>query len=141
MTNFSCCCKVNCTGLALVASVLIGIIAAFLQFLGFITLSPLFVAIVGGIAILFLALLLVLSPAIRNSDVRACACPILRILLLAVLGAILLAVILLAFPPAAASFLFALLVGALIFFLSLLFATLACFIRCVAGCLLSSDAA
>lgn len=141
MTNFSCCCRVNCTGLAIVASVIIGIITAFLQFLGFITVSPVFLGAVFGIAVLFLALLLVLSPAIRGSQIRDCACPILRLLLIAILGAILLAVILLAFPPIAASFLFALLVGALLAFLSLLLTTVTCLVKCLAGCLFSSDAA
>ncbi len=134
MTNFNCGCRASCTGLAIVASLIIGIITAFLQFSAVIALTPAFLWVVFGVAVVYLALLLAVSAGTRSSGLRACACTSLPVLLVGILGSALLSVVLLAIPPVAASILFALLAGALLALFALVLTTVACLVKCVAGC-------
>ena len=59
MTN--CNCRYNCIDLAIVASIIIGIIAAALSVTGVIALTPAFLWVVGGIAVVYLAVVLVIA--------------------------------------------------------------------------------
>lgn len=131
MSN-NCNCEFNCTGLATAASVIIGIITAILSLTGVITLTPAFLWVVFGIAVGFLGLTLVIS-AVTDND-RRCVCRTLHVILTGILGTVLLALILLAISFAAASIIGAIFSGALLAFFSLILTSVACLIKCLAGC-------
>jgi len=129
-----CSCKCSCTAAAVVGSLIVGIITAFLQITGVITVTPVFLWVALGIAVGFLGILTLRagnSCCIRNSE---CLCGALNVLLLAILGTLLFSVILLAVGITATSVLSAILVGILLFFLSLVFTEAACYVRSLAAC-------
>ena len=130
MSNFCCDCKSNCTVLSIVASLVIGIITAFLTITAAITVTPAFLWVVLGVAVVYLAILLFT----RGRDNRVCACSILPVLLAGILGTILLAIVLLGVTFAATSVIGAIITGLLLAFLSLIFTTTACLVTCEAGC-------
>lgn len=130
-----CNCKISCPLIAIVASIIIGIITAFLQINAVITVTPAFLWVVLGIAVVYLAILLVVSAALDGPDVRiGCFCPILSTLLIGILGAILFSIILLGVAFAATSIIGAIFTGALLAFLSLLITSTVCLIKCLARC-------
>ena len=129
-----CNCKCRCSLAALVVSAIIGVLTAFFQITGAITVTPVFLWVVFGIGVVYLGLLVVTIGPVRRSETCGCACGILNTLLLAVLGAILLAVVLLAFGITATSVISAILVGLLLFFFWLILASSACLVRCLADC-------
>ena len=53
-----CNCRNNCTSIAVVVSIIIGIITAFLRITGVITVTPAFLWVVFGIAVVYLAVVL-----------------------------------------------------------------------------------
>lgn len=136
MSNFSCSCRCNngCTVLAVIASLIIGIITAFLTITAAITVTPAFLWVTLGIAVVYLAVVLITSALVRGYDVRRCICDVLPALLLGILGTALVSVILLAITFAATSVVGAIITGALLFFLSLTISETACLTLCVAGC-------
>ena len=130
-----CNCRISCPLLSVVASIIIGIIAAFLQISAVITITPAFLWVVLGIAVVYLAVLLVVTATLEGPDVRiSCLCPILSTLLIGILGAILFSIILLGVAFAATSIIGAIFTGALLAFLSLLITSTVCLIKCLARC-------
>ena len=124
----------NCTTVAVVVSLIAGIITAFLQITAVITVTPVFLWVVLGIAVGFLGILTLnagSSCCVRSSE---CRCAALDALLTAILGSILFSVILLAVGIVATSVVSAILVGILLFFLSLTFTEAACYVRTLAAC-------
>lgn len=135
MSERNCCCaKSSCTGLAIIVSVIIGIIAAFLRITAVITVTPAFLWVVFGIAVVYLAVTLVTASTIKTYNAAECICSILPVLLIGILGAVLTAVILLAVEFAATSVIGAIITGLLLLFFSLTLTVTACFARCLAGC-------
>ena len=134
MSLFGCNFKCNCAAVAVIASIIVGVIATFLQITAVITVTPVFLWVTLGIAVVYLAVLLVSSAIGSRGEQRCCVCSSLGVLLAGILGTILLSVILLAVGIVAASLLSAVLVGALLLFFSLLITGTACQVRCVAGC-------
>ncbi len=132
MTN--CNCRYNCTGLGAIASIILGVITAFLTFTATITVTPAFLWVLFGIGIGALALLLLYSVLLRRSTTRDCICNILPTVLTGILGTILATVILLGIAFAATSIIGAIITGALIFFFSLIITSLVCLVLCTAGC-------
>ena len=130
--NNNCTCEFSCTGLATAASIIIGIITAILRFTAVTTLTPAFLWVVFGIAVIFLGITLIIS-AVTDTD-RRCVCRTIRVLLIGILGTVLLSLILLAVTFAATSIIGALFSGALLAFFSLVLTSVACLIKCVAGC-------
>ena len=61
MSNNGCRNRYNCLDLAVLASVIIGVIAGVLTFLATITLTPAFLWVITGIAVVYLALLLFIT--------------------------------------------------------------------------------
>lgn len=129
-----CSCRCRCPVLALVLSAIIGVLAAFFQITGLITVSAAFLWVVFGIGVVSLGVLLLTAALRRPGEDCGCICNILSTLLAAALGAVLLAVILLAFGITATSVLSAILVGLLLFFFWLTLTSAACLIRCLTGC-------
>lgn len=127
--NFRCSCTVG----AVIASLIIGVLTAILQITGVITVTTAFLWVTFGIAVVYLGVLLVAAALARRTERMGCCTP-LNALLAGILGTILFAVVLLAVGITATSVLSAILVGLLLFFLSLIFTATACFIRCLTDC-------
>ena len=134
MTIFNCENKWNCTGIAIIASLILGVIAAFLQITGVITIVPVALLVALGIAVVYLAVILVAVSLAQHSIACRKICNTLSVLLFGILGTILLSIILLAIVFAATSVIGALFVGALIFFFALTLISTACLAKCLLNC-------
>lgn len=135
MASCDCNCKLGCTFIGLIASIIIGIIAAVLNFTAVITVTPAFLWVLFGIAVVYLALALVGTAHARTDNrSRPCICSALSALLTGILGTVLFSVILLGVEFAATSVLGAIFVGVLLFFFSLTVTSTACLVKCYAGC-------
>ena len=134
--NYNCSCgsRWECTAIAVVASIIIGIITAFLSFSAVITVTPAFLWVLLGIAVVYLAVTLISAAEIRRAGIRGCVCRILPFVLTGILGTILTALILLGVSFAATSILGAVITGLLLAFFSLIITTVACLVKCVSGC-------
>ncbi len=129
-----CNCKIGCTVWALIASVLVGVLTAFFQITGAITVTAAFLWVVLGIAVVYLFGLLVVSFLEGRVTCKSCKCTGIGTVLIGILGSILLSVILLAFGVVATSVVSAILVGLLLFFFTLTLSGAACLIRCLTDC-------
>lgn len=134
MSLFCCNSKCNCTVAAFIASLIIGVVTAFLQITGVITVAPVFLWVAFGIAVVYLGVLVVATALARREQQSDCTCSTLNALLVGILGTILFAVILLAVGIIATSVVSAILVGLLLFFLTLILASTACYVRYLADC-------
>ena len=134
MLDCNCNCRCRCNLTALIASLLIGVIAAFLRITGVLTVSTTFLWAAFVIAVVYLAVLILSMALEGRKEACACLCTNLRALVAGALGAILFALVLLLIDVAAASVIGAILVGLLLFFFALLFASSACLIKCLADC-------
>ena len=134
MLDCNCNCRCRCNLTALIASLLIGVIAAFLRITGVLTVSTTFLWAAFIIAVVYLAVLILSMALVGRKEACACLCTNLRALVAGALGAILFALVLLLIDVAAASVIGAILVGLLLFFFALLFASSACLIKCLADC-------
>lgn len=134
MTCLSCESKHDCTAIAIVASLIIGIIAAFLQITAVIKITPVFLLVAFGIAIVYLAVILVVTSLAQHPIACNGRCSTLSALLAGILGTILFAIILLAISFAATSIIGAIILGVLVFFFSLMVTTTACLARCLVNC-------
>ena len=134
MLDCNCNCRCRCNLTALIASLLIGVIAAFLRITGVLTVSTTFLWAAFIIAVVYLAALILSMALVGGKEACAYLCTNLRALVAGALGAILFALVLLLIDVAAASVIGAILVGLLLFFFALLFASSACLIKCLADC-------
>jgi len=134
MTILNCECKRDCTGIAIVASIILGIIAAFLQITAVITVAPVFFLVALGIAIVYLAVTLIAVALAQRSTSCRDISSTLSALLFGILGTILLAIILFVVGFAATSVIGAIFLGALVFFFALMLATTACLAKCLLYC-------
>lgn len=131
----NCNCRFNCLLTAVITAVITGVVAAFLQILGIVTVTTTFLLVAFGIAVAYLAVGVLASARLHGNNTRpACLCRNLTTLLTGVLGTIVVSLLLLAIGITATSILSAILVGLLLFFLWLIFAASACFVRCAADC-------
>ena len=131
MSNQNCCCRFNCTFWAIVLSIAIGVVTAFLTIMGMITLTSAFLWATLGIAVVYLAVALA-TVNFREGAARCCSA--LAAILIGALGTALFSIVLLAISFPATSVLGAILAGAVLFFLFLTLTATACFIRCQALC-------
>lgn len=134
MTFFNCENRRDCIGIALIASLIIGVIAAFLQITAIFTLTPIFSIVAFGIAIVYLAVTLIATSLAQRTTFCNRCCASLSWLLFGITGTILTAAILLLIAFPATSVVGALLVGALFFFFTLTITSATCFSRCLADC-------
>ena len=128
--NFRC----TCTLLAIVASLILGVVSAFLLITGVITVGVAFLWVALGIAVVYLGVLLVATALARRTPDGCCLCTGLNVLLTGILGTALFGTVLLAVGITATSAISAILVGLLVFFLSLTLTGTACLIKCLADC-------
>lgn len=134
MSFFSCNCKCRCPLAALVVSVILGVVTAFLQITGVVTATPVFLWVVFGIAVVYLGVLLVAAALAKDAETGQCLCAALNSVLIGILGTILFAVVLLAVGVVATSVLSAILVGILLFFFTLTVTSSACVVRSLLHC-------
>lgn len=132
MANANCYSRWSCTELAVFASAVVGIIAAVLSFNAIITVAPAFLWVILGVAVVYLAVVLLVS-AFSDVESRRCNGPALSALLTGILGTVLTSIILLAVPFAATSVLGTIIVGVALASFSLIITATVCFIRCLAG--------
>lgn len=126
-------CKISCTVLAVIASLIIGIITAFLRITAVIALTPAFLWVLLGISVVYLAVTLIAGALSRYGGCGR-LCNIITALLAGILGTILLSVVFLAIEFVATSIIGAILTGALLFFFSLVVTSAACLVRCFFNC-------
>ena len=134
MSGFCCNCNNKCACTSIIASIIIGIVAGILRITGVISVTPAFAWVTFGIAVGYLAILLITSRRRSTSEHCCNICTILSILLTGILGAILTSVILLAIEFVATSIIGAIITGALLFFFALIVTLTACLVRCFANC-------
>ena len=132
--NCNCNCRNYCPILAVLAAIILGIVAAFLQITGAITVTPAFLWVVLGIAVVYLGVLIVSSTRCCADNHRSCLCDSLGALLAGILGSALFSVVLLAVGVVATSIVSAILVGLLVGFFFLTLTASACLVRCLLGC-------
>lgn len=134
MANFGCRCRPDCTTLALIASIVIGVLVAFLRITAVVTLSTAALIVAFGVGVVYLAVAVVAAALRRTADAAECLCPAVSAALAGALGTVLTALILLAIPFAATSILGAIITGALAATFTLLLTATACLVRCLIGC-------
>lgn len=134
MSVVNCGCRRDCVVIGAVASAIIGVLAAFLQITGVITVTPAFLWVTLGIAVVYLAVLAGAAVLSRRTERCYCVCRALNALLLAILGTALFSVVLLAVGIVATSIVSAILVGLLLFFTALILTSTACLVRCLTDC-------
>jgi len=130
----NCNCRPSCTVFAVVASIIIGIITAFLNFSTIITLTPAFLWVVFGIAVVYLGITAIAGTELSNNGTRRCVCTALTTLIIGIWGTILLSLILLAIEFAATSVIGAIFAGALLGFFTLLITSVTCIVKCIFRC-------
>lgn len=130
MAIFGCENRQSCTGLAIIAALIIGIVTAFLRITAVITLTPVFLWTVFGIAIGYLAVTLI-ATAIADG-IGFCSGRTLTVLLAGILGTVLFSVILLGIEFVATSVIGAIIAGLLAASFTLTVVGTACLIRCLA---------
>lgn len=135
--NCNCKCheRVDCSILAIGTAILVGVVAGILRYTAVITVAPLFLQVAFGIGLVTLAVLFVRALIGRGTTQGDCACAILSLLLLGILGTLLTSLILLGITFVATSVVGAILTGSLFAALALIVTTVACFIKCRANCL------
>lgn len=134
MASCNCCTRRSCTALAVIASVAVGVIAAFLQFSAVITVTPAFLWVTLGVAIGYLGVTLLSTALARREAATPCCCTAIAAQLFGILGTVLFSIILLAVTFAATSVIGAIFVGVLLFFFALTVTSTACVVKCLAGC-------
>ena len=124
-----CNCKCSCSIVSSIVSLVLGVIAAFFQITGAITVTTAFLWVIAGIGVGYLAIMLLTSGFQQQCSPCSCICSAVNALLVGALGSILLAVILLAVGIVATSVVSAILVGLLVACFWLLISSSACLIR------------
>ena len=134
MTCNTCDYKSDCTFLAVVVSIIIGIVTAFLRFAAIITITPTVLFAILAIAVAYLAFTPVTVAIVRSFSTECCVCRILPALLTGIFGTALTSAILLAIEFAATSIIGAIITGLLLLFFTLTITSFACLARCAARC-------
>ena len=132
--NCNCNCKCRCPIAAVVVAVILGVVAAFLQITGAITVTTAFLWTLFGIGVVYLGVLVAVTAVARRTDTNNCLCPTLSTLLTGIVGTILFATVLLGVGIVATSVISAVLVGILIGSFFLTVAATACLVRYLANC-------
>mgnify|MGYP003307790479 CR=1 FL=1 len=136
MSKFNCSCSCNrgsqCSLLAIGASAIVGIITTLLTITAVITVTPAFLWVLFGIAVVYLGILL-LTSSLCCAERKPC-CDRLTLVLVGILGTILTSVILLGITFAATSIIGAIITGLLLFFFSLAIGGTGCLVKCKYNC-------
>lgn len=137
MSTSDCSCRSSCTNtcttIALIVSVAVGIIAAFLRITAAITVTPAFLWVLLGIAVVYLAIVLLTSASVKCCDEKlpCCITTTLSVLLAAIIATVLFSVVLLGIEFVATSIIGAIITGLLLFSFFLTITETACLARCI----------
>lgn len=134
MSLCNCESRFACTFWAVIASAIVGVVTAFLQITGVITVAPVVSWVFFGIAVLYLVVALATLSFGDRAAVCRGRCTALTALLIGILGTILTALVILAFAFVATSVAGAIVLGLELFFFSLTVTSTACLVRCLFGC-------
>lgn len=134
MSMNSCNCRCRCAIIAIILSVLAGVTAAFLQVTAVVVLTPVFLWVFLGVALAYLAGLLVASAGCGCPDFSECQCDTLNTLLAGIVGTILFSLILLAVGIIATSVVNAIVVGLAVGFFTLTLTATVCLVRKLFDC-------
>lgn len=134
MSSNYCQCKFNCVTTAVIASVIVGIIAAFLTFSGILAVGTPLLWVLFGIAVAYLAVTLISVQTCQTTEERRCLCPALGALLAGILGTVLFSLILLLIDIAIASVVGAVISGLLFLSFALTLTATAALIKCKTNC-------
>lgn len=134
MSLFNCACRRNCALWSVIGALAVGVVTAFLQITGTITVAPVFSYIPLGIAVVYLAVAFIVASADEGTVSCPCGCTALAALLVGALGTIVSALVILAFAFVATSIIGAIVLGVELFFFALMLASTACLAKCKAGC-------
>lgn len=129
-----CNCKCSCALLSGVVSLILGVIAAFLQITGTVAISTMILMGAAIVALVYLGILLLVSAIEQQCQRCSCTCAAVNALLAGALGTILFAVVLLVADIAAASVIGSILTGLLAASFALLVTSSACVIRNLFDC-------
>ena len=125
------CCVRLCNALGIFFSVIVAIIGGFLTYNATITVTPAFLWVLFGIAVVYQAVILVKTDC---ANTNGCICEALGTVFTGILGTIVTSLILLGITFAATSVLGAVITGLLLGFFTLLITSVICLIRCIANC-------
>ena len=131
MTKTNCDCDLSCTTKGIIAGIIIGIITAILRYNAIITLTPAFLWVLLGIAVVYLGIALLTSGI--NLSKNNC-CTNLSTFLTAIAGTTLTSIVLLGITFAATSIIGAVISGVALFFFTLLIISAICLIKCRYSC-------
>ena len=133
MSTSDCSCRSSCTTIAVIISIAVGIIVAFLRITAAITVTPAFLWTLFGIAVVYLAVLLLTASFTKCCDVQRPCClnRAITVILGAIIATVLFAVVLLAIEFVATSILGAVLTGLLLLSFFLVITETACLVRCL----------
>lgn len=129
MSRQNCCNSNECLIITIASSIVIGIVTGILRFTEIITLTPAFLWVVFGIAVVYLAIAFLVA-ALRRFDSLYNARPTVATLIAGILGTILFSIILLGIEFPATSALGAIIAGLLLASFSLVITTTACLVLC-----------
>lgn len=125
--NRSSCCNKDCLIISIASSVVIGIVAGILSITGIITVTPAFLWVLFGIAVVYLAIAFVVS-SLNNFETPICAKKLIATFLIGVMFTILFSIILLGITFAALSPVAAVLTALLLFAFTLMITSVACLV-------------
>lgn len=125
--------KCDCTIFAVIASVIVGIVAAFLSFSAILAVPAFVYWIFFGVALVLLAVTLFTAPFICRNKENFCLCASLNTFIAGVLGTVLFSLILLLIDLTA-GLLFSLLTGLLFGLFTLTVTSVACIVRNIFDC-------
>ena len=134
MSLFGCNNRSNCTAIAIVVSLIVGIITAFLRITAVITLTPAFLWVTLGVAVVYIAGLLLTAALYGRQVFCESLCTPLTASLSGAVGTVLFSIVLLAIEFVATSVIGAIIAGALLFFFSLTVTAAACLVSSLAKC-------
>ena len=132
MTN--CNCRPQCSLIGVIVAIGIGIVGAILRYTAIVNVTPAFLWVLFGIAIVVLASTPITSALIRMGGRASCVCSSLGGILAGTLGTVLTSVLLLGITFAATSAVGAVIFGLLAGFFNMTLASIACLALCVAKC-------
>ena len=123
----NCSCRPSCSGFAVIAAAVLGVLTAFLVLGGVIAISVALIGVFFGIAVGYLA---VVTVAAALAHRQGCCCASLGTVLTGALGTVTAAVVLLV-TGIAGGVLGSILAGVLVFFFALTLGATACYARCL----------
>lgn len=126
--------RCDCTVFAVIASVIVGVVTAFLNFSLTIAVPQFVLWIFFGVALIALVAALLTAPFVNKKETDGCLCSALSALITGVLGTVLFSLILVLADIATAGLLGSVLTGLLFAFFTLTVTSVACLARSIFNC-------